>query len=165
MYEAKFSRERRIGTSVEDLLDAQGNLATTYGALGQRERSLALRREIYTKRRVLMPPEHPDTPMAALNLANSLIGCGHFAEARKLINETLPTARRVCGDTHDITLGLRYMFPRSIVLDPKATRKDLREAKEELEELLGTTRRIFGNSHPRVELVRTVLETANDRLS
>ena len=50
-------------------------------------------------------------------------------------------------------------------LNPDATQEDLRGAKGELEELLGTTRRIFGNSHPRVELVRNLLEKANRRLS
>ena len=54
---------------------------------------------------------------------------------------------------------------RSIVLNPDATQEDLRGAKEELEGLLRTTRRVFGNSHPRVELVRNLLELANDRLS
>ena len=103
--------------------------------------------------------------MDTINLASSLIDDGHFAEARKLINETLPIARRVCGDAHDITLGHRFALSRSIVLNPDATQEDLRGAKEELEGLLRTTRRVFGNSHPRVELVRNLLELANDRLS
>jgi len=98
-------------------------------------------------------------------VVNSLIEHYHFAEARTLINETLPIVRRVYGDAHDITLGLRYKLPHSIVLNPDATQKDLRGAKEELEELLRTTRRIFGNSHPRVELVRNLMGAANNRLS
>ena len=98
-------------------------------------------------------------------LASSLIDDEHFAEARTLINETLPIARRVYGDAHDLTLGHRYMLPRSIVLNPDATQENLRVAKGELEDLLPTTRRIFGNSHPRVELVRNLLEGANQRLS
>ena len=103
--------------------------------------------------------------MDTINLASSLIDDGHFAEARKLINETLPIARRVCGDAHDLTLGHRYILPRSIVLNPDATQENLRVAKGELEDLLPTTRRIFGNSHPRVELVRNLLDMANRRLS
>ena len=162
--EAKLSMLRRSGAPEDVILATQGNLANTYENLGQRERALALRREVYTKRRVLMP-EHRDTLLDTINLASSLIDDGHFAEARKLINETLPTARRVCGDTHDITLGLRYMFPRSIVLNPDATQEDLRGAKEELEKLLRTTRRIFGDSHPRVGLVKKLIGGANLRLS
>ena len=56
------------------------------------------------------------------------------------------------------------MLPRSVLLNPDATRQDLRVAKDEIEDLLRTTRRVFGNSHPRVELVRTLLEAANQRL-
>ena len=100
-----------------------------------------------------------------MNLANSLICNARFTEAIALVNETLPIARRVCGDANDITLGHRYLLPRVIVLNPGATLDDLRGAKEEAEDLLRTTRRIFGNSHPRVELVRNLLELANDRLS
>ena len=162
--EAELSVLRRRGASANDILAVQGNFANMYETLGQRERALALRREVYTKRRVLMP-EHRDTLLDSINLASSLIDDRHFAEARKLINETLPIARRVCGDAHDLTLGHRYMLPRSIVLNPDATQENLRVAKEELEDLLRTTRRVFGTSHPRVELVRNLLKTANDRLS
>ena len=98
-------------------------------------------------------------------MANSLIKLDLFAEATALANETLPTARRICGDMHDVTLGLRYIFPRSIVLNPDATQEDLRGAKEEAEDLLRTTRRIYGQSHPRVQLVRELLEMANRRVS
>ena len=42
--------------------------------------------------------------------------------------------------------------------------EDLRGAKEELEELLRTTRRIFGDSHPRVGLVKENIEGVNFRL-
>ena len=100
-----------------------------------------------------------------MNLANSLCVNAQFTDATALVNETLPTAQRMCGDAHDITLGLRFLLTRSIVANPEATTQDLRGAKEELEDLLRTTRRVFGTSHPRVELVRTLLKSANDRLS
>jgi len=97
-------------------------------------------------------------------LANALVNIDHFAEAKALISETLPTARRVCGDAHDTTINLQYMLSRSTVLNPDATQKDVLEAKEELECLLGATRRIFGQTHPRVRIVQTMIERANRRL-
>ena len=99
-----------------------------------------------------------------MNLANSLVKLDLFAEATALANETLPTARRICGDMHDVTLGLRYIFPRSIVLNPDATQEDLRGAKEEAEDLLRTTRRVFGTSHPRFEIVQDAIEKANENI-
>ena len=116
-------------------------------------------------KRHMLGPESPSALSAASSLVNSLIEDNNFAEAKALISETLPIARRVYGDAHDITLGLRYKIPHSIVLNPDATRKDLHGAKEELEDLLRTTRRIFGNSHPRVQLVRDLIGAANHRLS
>ena len=99
-----------------------------------------------------------------MNLANSLCSNAQFTEVKVLMNELLPTARRVFGDAHEITIGLRYLLSRSVVDNPDATKQDLRGAKGELEDLLRTTRRIYGQSHPRVQLVRDLLETANDRL-
>ena len=61
-------------------------------------------------------------------------------------------------------MGHRFALSRSIVLNPDATQEDLRGAKEELEELLRTTRRIFGDSHPRVGLVKENIEGVNFRL-
>ncbi len=107
----------------------------------------------------------PRFAMSALNLANSLCVTAQFTDAAALVNETLPTARRVCGDAHDITLGLRFLLTRSIVLNPDTIQEDLRGAKEELEKLLRTTRRIFGDSHPRVRLVKKNIEGVNFRLS
>ena len=152
-----------IGT-VELPSHGGSRIAIVYSKLGRQEDALALRREVYNKRHML-DPEHRSTLSAASSLVNSLIEHYNFAEARTLINETLPIVRRVYGDAHDITLGLRYKIPHSIVLNPDATQKDLRGAKEELEALLRTTRRIFGNSHPRVELVRNLVGAANNRLS
>ena len=77
----------------------------------------------------------------------------------------LPTARRVCGDAHDTTLGLLFNLPRSILLNLDATQDDLRVAKDEFEDLLRTTRRIYGQSHPRVGLVEENIGGVNFRLS
>ena len=77
----------------------------------------------------------------------------------------LPTARHVCGDAHDTTLGLLFNLPRSILLNPDATQEDLRVAKDEFEDLLRTTRRIYGQSHPRVGLVEANIKGVNFRLN
>ena len=147
----------------DDILASQGNLANTYEKLGRREDALSLRREVYARRRVLQP-EHPHTLMSAMNLANSLCSNAQFTEVKVLMNELLPTARRVFGDAHEITIGLRYLLSRSVVDNPDATKQDLRGAKGELEDLLRTTRRVFGTSHPRFEIVQDAIEKANENI-
>ncbi len=167
VYEAELSRMRRLGAAEENILavlEVQCNLSNAYLELGRHEDALAIRQEVYARRRRLAP-EDPITIGFALNLANSLVANDRFAEAGALAREALVVARRVCGDAHDTTIGLRYSFSDSIVMNPNATQKDLREAKGELETLLRTTRRIFGSSHPRVALVEEAIETTNRRLS
>ena len=102
--------------------------------------------------------------MSAMNLANSLCSNAQFTEVKVLMNELLPTARRVFGDAHEITIGLRYLLSRSVVDNPDATKQDLRGAKGELEDLLRTTRRVFGTSHPRFEIVQDAIEKANENI-
>ena len=162
--ETELSTLRRVGHVEEDILTSQTNLASTYTKFGRREEALKLRQEVYARRRVLMP-EHPRTMALAIDLANALIDKKLFTEASALARETLPIARRVCGDANDATLGLRFLLTRATILNPDATQNGLRVAKEELEVLLPTTRRIFGASHPRARLVQEAIELTNRRLS
>ena len=73
-------------------------------------------------------------------------------------------SRPLFGDAHEITIGLRYLLSRSVVDNPDATKQDLRGAKGELEDLLRTTRRVFGTSHPRFEIVQDAIEKANENI-
>ena len=57
-------------------------------------------------------------------------------------------ARRVLGDSHDLTLRMRKIYARALYLDTGATLDDLRESVETLEETERTARRVFGGAHP-----------------
>ena len=72
----------------------------------------------------------------------------------------MPVARRVLGDSHDLTLKMRWAYAGALYHDPDATLDDLREALTKLEDLEGTTRRVLGGAHPVTEAVRTSLREA-----
>ena len=65
-----------------------------------------------------------------------------------LFRKTLPAARLVLGDSHDITLRMRWGYAHALYRDSGATLDDIRKAVTSLEELERTARRVFGGAHP-----------------
>ena len=146
--EAELSMLRRLGAPEVVMLDVQNNLAITYGALGQREKSLSMERDVYSGRLKLLGEEHENTLITALNYACSLIQLKRFEEAKLLLRKTTPVARRVLGESRDLTLTLKKVYAESLYGDDSATLDDLREAVTTLEDTTRIARRVFGASHP-----------------
>ena len=85
---------------------------------------------------------------AANNYATSLLGFKRFEEARSVLRKATPVARRVRGESNDITLRLRMNYARALFVDPGATLDDLREAVNTIEDTQRIARRVFGGAHP-----------------
>ena len=92
------------------------------------------------------PPRKPT--LAASNYAALLNQLERFEEAKTLLRRTLPVARRVLGDSYDLTLKMRKIYARSLYSDEGATLDDLREAATTLAEIEPTARRVLGGAHP-----------------
>ena len=71
-----------------------------------------------------------------------------FEEARSLLRQTIPVARRVLGESRELTLELRWIFGEALYNDEGATLDDLREAVTTLAEITRTARRVMGGTHP-----------------
>ena len=87
------------------------------------------------------------TLRAAFNYARTLARLKRFEEAKALLRKTMPVARRVLGESHDITLKMRCNYA-AVLRDEGATLADLREAVTTLEETARTARRVLGGAHP-----------------
>ena len=74
-----------------------------------------------------------------------------FEEAKSVLRKTMPVARRILGDCHDLTLKTRRGYAQSLCQDPAATLDDLREAVTTLEDATRIARRVLGSSHPTTE--------------
>ena len=92
--------------------------------------------------------EHPESLREAGNHAVSLEALDRFEEAKALLHETILVARRVLGESHDVTLKMRKVYAIALYRDPGATLDDLREAVTTLEETIPVTRRVLGGAHP-----------------
>ena len=64
------------------------------------------------------------------------------------MRKTVPEARRVVGEGHDVTLSLRANYALALYNDPAATLSDLREAETTLEDAGRAARRVLGGEHP-----------------
>jgi len=144
----KLSMIQRLGDSEQNMLIAQGNLASTYRMLGRLEESISLRRDVYFGTLKLFGEENKDTLLEANNYANILISAQRFKEAKMLLRKTIPVARRVLGDSNEITIRMRWSYAEALYPDTSATLEDLREAANTLEDTERTARRVLGGAHP-----------------
>ena len=160
--EAELATMRRLGADEEGILITRGNIAMSYRRLGRLEDALRMRRDIYSGW-LRLEEENHNTFREAANYASSLIHLQHYAEARSLLRRTIPVARRVFGESNEITLNMRWNY--AIVLgDPTGTLDDLREAVTMFEEMVPNVRRVLGGSNPTTLLGEEALRDARATL-
>ena len=104
--------------------------------------------------------EDERTLLAAYNYENSLIGMERNKEAKSLLRKTIPMARRVLGESNELTLKMEANYGSALVNADGATLDDLREAVTTLEETDRTARRVLGGAHPYVEKIGMCLRNA-----
>ena len=155
---------RRVGPPEEALLIAEGSIACTYGELGQREESLSMERDVYSGWLKLEGEEHESTLLAANNYADSLRALQHFEDARSLLRKAIPVARRVLGESDDLTLRMRWNYARSVCEDTCPTLAELREAVTTLEDTKRIAQRVLGGAHPLTMDIEDELRDAQDAL-
>jgi tetratricopeptide (TPR) repeat protein len=148
--EAELAMKRRLGAPVQHMLVAKCNLSFSYSSLGRYEDAMRLKREVFSGRLKLNGAEHEETLRAANNYAWGLLQLRRFDLARALMRKTIPVARRVLGENHDLRLVLPWAYARALYLDIDATLDDLREAVSTLEDADQIARRILGGAHPDV---------------
>ena len=163
--EAQLALMRRLGYSEEGLLTMQENLAVSYARLGRVEEALLMQRDVYSGRMKLDGEEHARTFLAANNMASSLMHLQRFGEVKALMRKTMPVARRVLGENHQLALRMRWLYAHSLYRDAGATLDDLREAVTMLEETGRIARRVMGGAHPLARDIESTLQNAREALA
>jgi len=69
---------------------------------------------------------------------------------------------RVTGESHELTLKMRWCYARTLYRDANATLDDLREAVTTLEDAERITRRVFGGAHPLTQMIERDLFVARE---
>ena len=104
------------------------------------------------------------TITAANNLTADLLTLRRFEEAKSVLREMTPVARRVLGES-ELTLRMRKIYARALYEDPAATLEDLREAVTTLQETTRIARRVFGGSHPFTTAIEHGLKASREALA
>ena len=73
------------------------------------------------------------------------------------MRKTIPVARRVFGDSNEVTLKMRWIYAEALGSARDSTPDDLREATATLEDAARIARRVFGGAHPLTEWIERVL--------
>ena len=87
-----------------------------------------------------------------------------FEEAKSLLRKTMPVARRVLGESHDLTLRMRWSYAAALYKDEAATLDHLREVVDTLEDTERIARRVLGGAHPVARMIEGCLGEARAAL-
>jgi len=138
----------------------------TYEQIGQLEQALRLKRDVYSGALKTWGEEDFRTIQAAINYADSLRDLKRFKEAKALLRNTMPVARRSLREGHHrLTLKMRSLYAAALYQDPAATLDDLREAVTTLEDTERTARRVFGGANPVTGIIEGHLRLARVALA
>ena len=97
-------RNRILGVEHPDTINAMGNLAETYGSLGNYREAEKLEIQVLHARNRILGEEHPDTIRAMANLGATYQYVGNYTKAEKLEIQVLDTRTRILGVEHPDTL-------------------------------------------------------------
>ena len=98
------------------------------------------------------------------NYAVSLLWQHRFEEAKTLLRKSVPAARRVFGESDQITLTMRKVHADVLCYDPVATLDEFREAVAMYEDTARIARRVLGSTHPSVQTIERSLESSRATL-
>ena len=97
--------------------------------------------------------------------ASTLKDLNRCDEVRSVLRKTIPMARRVLGESTDITLKMRWLYALALFEHDAATLDDLREAVDSLDSVARLWTRVFGASHPETPNIQLALNKAREALA
>ena len=125
---------------------------------------MCLRRDVYSGHLRLWGEEHVETLIEQSNYAMSLIYLERFEEAKSLLRKTIPVARRVLDESHEVTFKMRWNYAMALYRDAASTLDELRESVTTLEDAGRIARRVLGGAHPHLPNVERHLRDARAAL-
>ena len=123
-----------------------------------------MKEAIYTGCLKLHGEESEEILTAAINYAGSLLLRSRFEEARSLLRKQIPVARRILGDSNEVTFSIKMNYAVSIFADTRASLDYLHEAVSTLEKVDRAARHVFGSAHPTTVKIETLLRDARATL-
>ena len=142
--ETELAMQRRVGASEAGILAVQNNIAASYQLIGRLGEAQKAYRDVHSGYARLLGEDKKSTLVVALNYVLTLIALERCAEARSLLRKKVPVARRVLGESNELTLMFRSCYGEALYRDSGATLDDLRVAVMTLEDTEQIARRVLG---------------------
>ena len=122
-----------------------------------------MRRDVYSGYLKLEGEEHRESILTAYNYVVSLASLHRSEEAKALMRKTIPVARRVLGESDEVTLSMRKTYAVALI-NAGATLDDIREAITTLEDIERIARRVVGGANPITMRIVALLRDARAML-
>ena len=121
-----------------------------------------MERDVYSGKSELYGEQSREALGSAYNYAATLNDLERFEEAKSLLRKMIPIARRVLGESHELTSKMRlsYALALSTWTPAGAPLDDLREAVSTLEDTVRIARRVLGGVHPLTTALESDLRDA-----
>ena len=138
---------KRLGCPTHIAENVELDLASCLEGCGRGKEAIAIKRDIYSRRKRAFGISNEETLLAAHNLACALNCVLEVSEAKSVAGEHLPVARRALGADHAVTLAMAHMHAYASART-HATQDELVFAERLLEDTVARMRRVFGHEHP-----------------
>ena len=140
----------RIGAPKTVYLANLGSMALILDDLRRPDEAIKLYEDIYAQKLSLFESSDIEVIITAYNLSRALGHSGRYREQKRLMESTIPKARKSLGDDHELTLSCRQNYAAALLyaenMSP-ASQCDLREATKILEDVQKRCRQVLGAKH------------------
>ena len=168
IYESRLGTLERLDldSHIEDMiLTAKTNIAACLTDLGRNDEAFEMKKFIYDRKKKLYGSSDTATLVSATHLYASWDNGNdaYLVERQSFARKQSRVARRALGPDHEITLRLRSQYARSLLIRSSTPpRSDWLEAIEVAEDVVETSRRVLGTSHPLTMHFQEMLERAKE---
>ena len=153
----------------QNALDVMSNMATCYSKLGQHEKCVTMRREIYARRVATLGFSHEESLNEAHCIALDLVNRpdrDSQTEAKAFLRDIMPRALADLGPEHLTYLRFRWVYAFALHDDDAAaTLDDMIEAEATYVAIERVYARRFGNSHPETRGLRGEISKVRERIA
>ena len=145
---ADLSIQERNGVPRHVYLATLGNMAQVLDELRRPDEAIRIYEDIYAQKLSLYESSDIEVIITANNFGIALRHAGRGDEQKRLMDSTIPNARKSLGDDHELTLSCRQNYAAAVLYaEGNVSRSDFLQATKILEDVQKRCRRVLGPKH------------------
>ena len=145
---ADLSIQERNGGPRHVHLATLGMMALVLDELRRPDEAIRIYEDIYAQKLSLYESSDIEVIITAYNFGRALRHAGRGDEQKRLMDSTIPNARKSLGDDHELTLSCRENAAAAVLYaERKVSRDEFLQATKIVEDVLKRCRRVLGPKH------------------